>query len=219
MQIKKVLLALSTMLTYCIILESKQTFSIMLDPASDAKPGRNIDNAFERGITLQYVENLKTMLEQTYDNISVYITRLPGEIVYPLQNANFANRLHVNLYISIHFYHEKNILPKVFLYRFSYNDDFITPKKLTFYRYDQAHFSQNKTTKKIAELIKTTLTQEKYIKLFTIQGVYSLPFKPLIGITAPAIGIEIGITKEKDCKIYIDPLTQAIGKIIKRSKK
>ena len=66
----------------------------MLDPAGDAQnPGRTIDDNFERGITLQFAEKLKEMLQEKFPTIRVVLSRTPGESLQPLQNANFANRL------------------------------------------------------------------------------------------------------------------------------
>jgi len=87
---------------------------IMLDPAGDAQyAGRRIDDSFERGLTLRCAEQLKQRLEQLFPQIHVVLTRLPGETVQPLQNANFANRLSVDLYLSIHFYHETATKPEL----------------------------------------------------------------------------------------------------------
>lgn len=192
-------------------------FTIMLDPAGDAKhTGRTIGNTFERGITLQYAEYLKEYLENNYENIKVYLTRFPGEMIYPLQNANYANRLDINLYIHITFYQETNTIPKLFLYGFSYHDDFLTPpKKLTFLKYDQAHIMHNATTQLWSQVIKDVLIQNQY-KKFSVHGIYRLPFKPLIGIIAPAIGIEAGLKAAQNWKLYIAPIAQAIGTLIEK---
>ena len=71
----------------------------MLDPAGDAQyPGRIIDDSFERGITLQCVEELQRAITRQFPHVRVVLTRFPGETCQPLQNAHFANRLDVDLY-------------------------------------------------------------------------------------------------------------------------
>ena len=69
--------------------------------------GRIVNDSFERGLTLQFAQELKKELELNFNNIRVVLTRIPGETLESLQNANFANRLNVDFYLSIHFYSEK----------------------------------------------------------------------------------------------------------------
>ena len=96
-----------TVLTCTLLLLARSVqsrFSIMLDPAGDAKhTGRQIDDNLERGISLQFTEKLKQTLEKQHPEIHVVLSRFPGETIYHLQNANFANRLEVDFYLSIHF--------------------------------------------------------------------------------------------------------------------
>src|SRR3972149_4092399 len=77
-------------------------FTIMIDPAGDAKrAGRMLEDNFERGITLSCANCLKHDLEKKYTNVRVILSRFPGETLESMQNANFANRLQVDFYISI----------------------------------------------------------------------------------------------------------------------
>jgi len=203
----------------CLCLKSlyaQKPFTIMLDPAGDAQhAGRLIDDSLERGITLQFAEKLKQELEKRYDGIRVVLTRFAGETLQHLQNANFANRLDVDFYLSIHFYKEKEIKPQMFLYTFSYNDDFITRKSdLFFCPYDQAHLINKNTTKIWADRIKNVFLQDEYKKLFDLQGLFRLPFKPLIAVKAPAIGIELGLRQKDEWANYVDSFVYGIGEII-----
>lgn len=190
--------------------------SIMINPAGDAQhTGRTIEDMFERGITLQYAEQLKKVIELMFPQVSVILTRFPGDMVSPLQHANFANRLNVHLYVSIHFYHESGIKPNLYLYQFSYNDDFMIPSQpLAFYAYDQAHWSASKKTTAWSGQLKQILMQPLYAQKYTVHGVYKLPFAPLIGIKAPAIGIEASLKNKDDWGIYIDPMVEFIGSIV-----
>ena len=190
--------------------------TVMINPAGDAQhTGRKIEDTFERGITLQYAEQLKKIIESTYPHISVILTRFPGDMVTPLQHANFANRLNVDLYLSIHFYHETGIKPNMYVYRFSYNDDFMVPSQsLSFYSYDQAHLSASKKTAAWSDQIKQIITQPFYTKKFNVHGIYKLPFAPLIGIKAPAIGIEASLKNKDDWTVYIDPIVECVGDIL-----
>lgn len=191
--------------------------TIMLDPAGDAKTtGRTIQDSLERSITLQYAEEIKKILTNRNPHMRVSITRQPGEIIYPLQQASFANRMQPDLYININFYHEAGTKPHIYIYHFSYGDDFITHTHgLALYPYDQAHLFSRKKTLAYGIHMCNILKQPAYDKLFTVHGPYSLPFKPLIGIIAPAIGIEISIKNKDDWHSYVEPLVESIEFITK----
>jgi len=193
-------------------------FLIMLAPAGDAKHiGRKIGDNFERGITLQYAEQLKKLVEEQCPSVTVIISRFPGDIVSPLQNASFANRLQVDLFISIHFYQTAETKPQLHLYQFSYNDDFIVPRsKLSFYNYDQAHLFHKEQTNIWAQLIKQTCENDQYQKLFKVSSVDKLPFTSLIGVLAPAIGIEAGLKNSPDWQNYLEPMVQSIAAIVEK---
>lgn len=203
----------------CVIsstLSSSSPFTIMLDPAGDAKhTGRVITDCFERGITLQFCEELKKILEQLLPDIRVVLTRFPGETLQELQNASFANRLQANLYLSIHFYQEHKTKPDLFIYRFSYEN--LLPsssQKNHVYPYDKAYIPHAPYTQKYADQIKQTLVSSSCAKKCTINGVYMLPFKPLIGITAPAIGIEIGLKHKDQWREYLYAIADSLQPIL-----
>lgn len=190
-----------------------QPFFIMIDPAGDAKHiGRKIDDSFERGITLQCAEALKTTLEERY-SIRVVLTRFPGEALEPLQNANFANRLKVDLYLNLHCYQESNSRPQLFIYRCSQGNEFVTKtSELAWHPYDQAHQINSKTTRIWAHTIHKNL--DNYKNLFDCRGIFAVPFKPLLGITAPALALEIGIKKSADWRMIVEPLVASLHPII-----
>src|SRR5579872_3367872 len=76
--------------------------TIMLDPAGDAREtGRIIEDSLERAVTIQFAQQLRDVLTSQLPNSTVIITRTPGEELQPLQQANFANRLPVDLYLNI----------------------------------------------------------------------------------------------------------------------
>lgn len=217
MKLIKPTLILLSVLIATVTRSSEHRFSIMLDPAGDAQHiGRQIDDSLERSITLQFAEQLKKLLEEFYPQIRVIITRFPGETIYPLQNANFANRLDVDCYLSIHFYRETQTKPRLFIYRFSYGDDFITKlPSLSFCPYDQAHQINSPLTRSWGNLLAHVLTQDEYKKLFDFNGIIDLPFKPLIGIKAPAFALEAGLQNKNDWARYLRPIALSLGALIK----
>lgn len=189
----------------------KDTFLIMLDPAGDAQhTGRIVHSAFERTNTLQCAEYIKHTLFQCMPSCSVIISRRPGDIIQPLQNASLANRSGVDLYISLHCYQHNEIKPSIDLYYFSYGNAFVTRSyDLALYPYDEAHLCNTSITKAwahfFAKTIHTILTERMIIR-----GPDGIPFHPLIGITAPAIGIEMGIKKESDWQLAAQALAKTI---------
>lgn len=203
-----------------IPLEQAPTYpmTIMIDPAGNAQhTGRKIDDCFERGITLQCAQHLQRKLEKQYPGLRIVLTRSAGEVIQPLQSANFANRLNVDLYLSIHFYQEKKSKPKLYIYHFSYGNDFISRTiDLSFYPYEQAYIFNKDKTAAWAHQIQQTLTNESFTALCDIKGPYALPFKPLIGIKSPAIAIEIGLKKATDWQNYIEPIMESLEPIIER---
>jgi len=194
------------------------TFSIMLDPAGDAKnTGRQIGDSLERGITLQFAEELKKLLEQLYPGVRIILTRFPGETIYPLQNANFSNRLDVDFYLSIHFYQEQKTKPECFLYYFSHADEFVTKiPELFFCPYDHAHRLHGPTTRTSAQSIAAILDNDAHKKLFDFAGPFGLPFRPLVGVKTPAIALEIGLKNKTNWKKYLHPIAASLGPVIER---
>ena len=194
-----------------------QLFTIMLDPAGDAEyTGRKIDDCFERGLTLQCAEKLKKVLEERYPSVRIVLTRFPGETLQLLQNANFANRLDVDFYISIHFYEEHAIKPALYLYSFVFNTDLmIKPTEFAFYPYDKAYQLSHAVTRQCADLMSKQLIGS-YQHQFDVKGPYELPCSPLIGVKSPAIMCEIGL-KTKDSWIdFVKPLADSIEIIIQQ---
>lgn len=188
----------------------------MLDPAGDAQhTGRQLEDSFERGITLQCAEQLKKVLEKEFPSIRVVLTRVPGETLQPLQNAHFANRLRTDLYIRLQLYHESHIKPRIALYYVALGDEFITRHhELNLLPYDQAHIANHNKTKSYANLM---LGNFKQCSLFDVQGIYGIPFKPLMGIQAPAIAIEIGLPTKNSWQEYINALHAAISNLIRKA--
>lgn len=190
----------------------KKSFVLMLEAGGDCtQMGRGINDNFESAITLEWAGALKRKLEQNRPTTKIVINRTIGQKVEPLQNAQVANILDVNLYISLHAYHQNNAAPTMFIYQFSYQDPYICKScDLSFCSIDTAYLANKSQTTAWANVIKQTLCAAG----IPVHGVYQLPFKPLLGIKVPSIGIEIGLQKSTQWQENIDGLAQAIIKII-----
>lgn len=187
-------------------------FTLMINPGGDAQnPGRFIDDNFERSITFSYAQELKYSIESTDPSITVILTRYPGEKIPALQNANFANRLEADLFLSLHFYQETDVKPHMFLYQFCYQPHMPEkPNDFSFYRYDKAYLFNQDRSQEWGRLFYTTCQQKPYANLFTVHDTIKVPCEPLIGITTPAVMVEIGLKTKSDWHTYIEPLAQAI---------
>jgi N-acetylmuramoyl-L-alanine amidase len=194
----------------------QKTIKIMLDPAGDAQnSGRAIDDSFERSITWHYCYYLQKALEAKFSDVKVIITRQPGEAISELQNANFANRLNVDLFLNINFFQETSTKTQFFMYTYSNNDDFITQKsEMMFYRYDHVHQYNAKNTHIFAHAIKQSLDTQEFKQKFECKDIIKCPFKPLVGIKAPAIAFEIGLKKKEDWQLYVEPMVTSIETLI-----
>ena len=189
-------------------------FTIMIDPSGDAKhTGRVIQDTFERGITLQCAERLKKEINQCLPDLRVVLTRVPGETIQPLQHASFANRLQADLYLSICFYPEPELPSHVAMFHYlsSPTDLWHEFTPLSFYHITQAHLINIKKTIHIGNtLLKHLQTNSSFIT----QGLFAVPFKPLLGIKAPALAIEAGLCKKEDWKHLINPILTALQEAI-----
>lgn len=192
--------------------------TVILDPSGDAKrTGRRIGDNFERGLTLQCAEKIKEYIEQHARYITVIISRMPGDTVYDLQNASLSNRLHADLFVNLNFYQSAETKPTLFLYQFSYGNDFATnyQQGLALRSYDEAYIINKHITDQYVHTIKQFLLQARYQSLFSVAGGYHLPIKPLVGIIAPSITIEAGLKNKEAWLQYVEPLALAIIEVLK----
>ena len=220
MSIKKISVLFFFLNTFFIISLQESRYiqrTVIIDPAGDAKrTGRKIGDSFERGLTLQCAEKIKEFIEQHAPYIKVIISRMPGDIVYDLQNASLSNRLNADLFINLNFYFSQETKPTLFLYQFSYGNDFVSCNHgLELHTYEQAYKINKSITDEIAQKIKQSLLHQKYQSFFTVAGIYQAPIKPLIGIIAPSIAIEAGLKTKESWINYIEPLALSIIEVMK----
>lgn len=199
----------------------QKKITIMLNPAGDAQQaGRTIEGTLERRITADCCLYLKKALEARCSGVRIILTRVPGESLQPLQNASFANRLGIDLYVSIHFFEKKQGRPAMHLYYFCLNkvtDSWnFTQTELAFIPYKKAYLTSLSHTKKIANQIKETLSKKP--GTFDTHSSIGLPFSPLIGIKAPAIALEASLTSSQDWQLYAPTLIEALEAAIQSLK-
>lgn len=197
----------------------KTPFTIMLDPAGDAQtPGRVIGESFERGITVQYAETIKALLEKNLSNVRVLLTRFPGETLEPLQNAAFSNRLGADLFISIHFYQESEQPAQcsLFYYMSDPASDMWQKRQtpLSWQPYNKAHLAAIRQSAHYAALLYQALKPYYRRGLFKLNDVMGIPCRPLAGVQAPAIMCEIGLHTKDSWTFLTGPVAEGIISIV-----
>lgn len=200
-----------------IPVEPIKKIAIMLDPAGDScNPGRTIEDHYERGISLMCAQQIKQLLESRSQNIEVLITRSAGEQdePEPFQNISFANKIQVNLYISLNFFYTLEEKSKIWIYYLSYNPvtDYWDKKQeqLSFYPYNTVHTRLLDTTKQIGlQLLDSLKKSEKQTHVIP-QGLFGIPFRPLAGLTSCALAFEISLPKKNSWKNVVESLVSAI---------
>lgn len=207
-----------SILFFCTTLAAERQFTIMLDPVGDGQyAGREIQDSFERGLTLQCAQEIKKQLTEQYSNIRVILTRAAGETIQPMHNALFANRLQVDVYLRIGFYHEPDMPSHIALfYTCNHPQDFWqTINPLQFFYIDQAYLLNLKLSKQLATNFLQILQNQQ--KNFITYGAFAVPFKPFIGIQAPALYLEAGLHATSDWKYIIKPVIQFMQTIAQAS--
>lgn len=194
--------------------KDKNRFLLVIEPAGTLQnPGRKLSDSFERGPTLQCAEALKKKLEES-SSIEVILTRTAGSNNTQEQNAQIANRLQADLYLHLSFFHESEVKPRLFLYTFSYDNDFpIKGDDFFLCPYDKAHCLSLTQTNSYAHSLHNNLLASPY----AVQPIMHIPYAPLKGITSPAIALEIGLNTTRDWRECIPFITQSITDLITKN--
>ena len=187
---------------------------VMINPAGHAgEPGRSL-SGFERAATFRFVQELQSAFERGYD-FRVVLTRVPGEKIVDFQNASFANRLNVDLFVSVHLFKLDSVRPKVYVYQHVADPvgDFSSRSfsALKMVSVLQSHQVSIFKTKNIGQHLAENFSSSDNQKLFDFGGFYGIPLKPLCGVVAPAILIEVGVNQDDDWHVVLDAIVQGIG--------
>ena len=191
--------------------------TLMLVPAGDARnQGRSLEHQFESSSSMAYALNLKAAIEKTYPEIRVIISHKAGEIVQQFQIPTMANTVGIDLVMTINCYHEPGPKPELYIYQFSYGADFVSKMtELSWYTIDSAYlFSKSRTHTWALDLIHG-LDSAAYKALFTVHGPYRVPFKPLVGIKVPALGLEMSLQQDGDWTVFVDPIVASLDQIVR----
>ncbi len=190
--------------------------TILLDPAGDAhSSGRKVHTTFEHGLSMQCAQALQQEIKKLYPEHRILISRAPGESVDHMQRINFSNRLQVDLFVHISFYAQPHSHYTLDMYRYCTEptDDWTKKSEtLTFTPLHQAHLRNNEINKRITNTMFNKLSNVKWL---TVKQPLAIPHKPLLGITSPALAIEIGIPESLTWKPLVEPLVNALCSSLK----
>ncbi len=196
-----------------LLFSSLGAHTLMIAPAGDAKdPGRKLAHGYERGVTLQLAEALKAKLKE--HGVTVHISRSAGEEVPELGAASYANRAGVDKFVSLHVYHAREAKPHIDLFGLVYNplvDGQLQHDEHAFVPLCEAHFGSVTQSKNFGERVHELLGVKENERLLSCSGLVRMPFKPLCGVVAPAIGVEIGLSSDEQWESLVAPLARAIA--------
>ena len=188
---------------------------ILIDPAGHVgNLGRLLLEGYERAQTLRFAHALKKEFLKKY-NVFPVISRTSGELILPFQVPSFSNRLGTSLFLRIHMYREESEKPRLFFYQHLLDPEVDLAHRnfdlLSLIPIHQAHFSSAKKTKVYGEKICEYLNQKTFRRYFDCHQLLGIPLKSLVGITAPALLLEMGICRENKWKSLVGPIVESFG--------
>jgi len=186
---------------------------VLLDPSGHSKAlGRWLLDSYERAETLKFAKALKSKLEKEY-KVCVVLSRSPSEEIVPLRIPSFSNRLGADFFLRINIYREEQVKPKLFLYHLLFDPMIDLAKRnfdpISFVPLHEAHFRNINSTISFGKKMYKSLSQDFYKKYFDCYPLKGLPLKALVGVSAPAILLEIGVC-QGECESLIDPIIKSL---------
>lgn len=199
--------------------------TIIIHPWGDAKhAGRKINSTFERTYTLEYAQYLKKHLESVNPDVRVIITRSPGNIMSTQQAAEFANKLHADLYITLNCYQTaKNRYP-ISCFYLSYQPSRSWQKKVPVPENNPLKLIPVTQVHRFFEPINKNLAHRLLKQLKDCHGDHleintqfsGLPLKLLQGASCPSLALEIGIPQKEYNEIFLSLLAKQLSILLSK---
>lgn len=187
---------------------------VIISPAGDAHTvGRTVGHEFERSLTAQFAQQLAASLESEL-GIPARITHSNCQSYSYLECANVSNCAHACLHLSIHFFQTDGPHSEMYVYYYSRATDFAQPcKGLAFVPIFQADILHKAKTQAWATKLATALRQATCSVSYVVHGPYGLALAPLLGVVAPALVVEIGLSAQAHWQDFVEPLVRAIEQL------
>lgn len=208
-----------------------ERYIAVIDPAGH-EPGRWLFEGYERAETLKMAYEIKDALiaDRSFPDCWIpVVSRSPGEEGSFLRTASFINRLGADFNIRIQMYPEEREKPRVFLYHLVFDPmvDLVCGKKdwqdrgvgensgpLELVPLHRAHFGSVHKTRFYGKRLYDYLSADRFSRYFDCYPLKGLPLVSLVGITAPAIVIEIGICQQDKWKSLVQPIVGGVCSLL-----
>lgn len=207
-------------ITNCMV-ESKGALplTIILNPSCDAT--RIIGDSSERAIALEYATHIKQELESRLPGARIEIAQGTEGTCNALQAATISNTIKADLYVSLNAYQVKQDPCTCALYFFSYNPltDFSEKKEernAVFESLSQSYLTTICNSAYYASLLHNKLEKLSKKGAIRLAQTVALPFKPLMGVKAPAIGCECGLNNKDAWKLSVPAIVDGISVIAEK---
>lgn len=194
---------------------------VIIDPAGDSKiTGRVFPDQYERNITMHCAECIKKILEEessiSKNPLQIFITHTTGQIKKELEFQQFSNILEADFFIHISAVPKIACPPAIFLYRLNFSDQLAIQQKSSqlFIPFDEVHIQSSRASEQFGKNMYNYLNQEEFRRLYTIHNLLAVPCKPLIGVQAPGIMIELAVDSCATIDNLIPTLSLAIHQAI-----
>lgn len=192
------------------ITQAIHSFVLMFYLPTDAKGGRIINGEFEKDILSEWAAVLQDQLKEKKPEIQVVILGQTEKEYDHIKLISQANRINPDLIISLNAFSAQS-RPQLFLYHVLFSTELSSwqkPTGLRFISYEQAYMTHAHQSNLFGKHIYGSLkihTKEPY----ELRSFLGIPYKPLMGLLPPALGIELGSTNAKSWELTIASLVQA----------
>lgn len=187
---------------------------IIISAQGDAQhEGRRIGSGCERNESHLFAQKLGKKLRKI-NNIYVLLSHEPTDIVDEFRLISLANNASPCLYIKIYIAYEPVTKPNIALFYLSYNPlkelGYRPPQLPYFIPISRSHLPALSHTLTLVECVKKNLNKPKNQKTFSVTGPWGIPLKPLRGILAPALSIELTINSPNQWKPLVSPIYKSL---------
>lgn len=185
--------------------------SVLICPTGDVKQrGRTIHGSTEAAQTFACATALHDMLSNQHI-CNTFVSRAGGQTCEPLHNAQFANRMQVDVCIILSFFESLTPEPVIYLYH-GVHDSKPTRslKTFTFHPSSQAYVINRTSTITYSTYLYTALAKAPGPLAYTVHSPQGMRHQAVTGMVPPAIVIEIGLPTIDAWQPLVPSLVNAI---------
>ena len=186
---------------------------ILLYPQGDAQSAKKNNNVCcQPNQVHAFAHELGKQLQKKY-HFSIALTHELTDTVAIGRIASLTNKFEADFFLNLNLYYQSSNKPHISLFYLTYNplteQTNRTFAPCTFIPARLAHLVCLQTTKRYAHSIQKALQQPKYQKQLDIADPMGAPLNSLMGISVPALTLEVGINTQGQWKQLIKPLVKS----------